>query len=125
MEPRRREQRTNLACDRVRHWQPCAAVFVTSKGVVYGLNRTSQMASSQAILERGRGRRAGTPSDIPAPGWKDILLRVWKNIGEDRVSASRRWCDLLLLTCDLSGYRCTGRDLRLLYRSGEHLCAGR
>jgi membrane protein len=43
------------------------------------------MASSQAILERGRGRRAATPSEISAPGWKDILLRVWKNIGEDRV----------------------------------------
>ena len=43
------------------------------------------MASSQAILERGRGRRAAIPSEIPAPGWKDILLRVWKNIGEDRV----------------------------------------
>lgn len=43
------------------------------------------MASSQAILERGRGRRATTPSEIPARGWKDILLRVWNNIGEDRV----------------------------------------
>jgi membrane protein len=43
------------------------------------------MASSQAILERGRGRRAATPSEIPAAGWKDILLRVWKNISEDRV----------------------------------------
>ena len=42
------------------------------------------MASSQAI-ERDRGRSAATPSEIPAPGWKDILLRVWKNIGEDRV----------------------------------------
>ncbi len=43
------------------------------------------MASSQAVLERGRGRRAATPSEIPALGWKDILLRVWNNIGEDRV----------------------------------------
>ncbi len=43
------------------------------------------MASSQAILERGRGRHAATPFDIPVRGWKDILLRVWKNIGEDRV----------------------------------------
>ena len=43
------------------------------------------MASSQAILERGRGRRAAAPPDITAPDWKDILLRVWKNIGEDRV----------------------------------------
>ena len=43
------------------------------------------MASSQAIQEHGRGRHAATPSDMPARGWKDILLRVWKNIGEDRV----------------------------------------
>ena len=43
------------------------------------------MASSQAIQEHGRGRHAATPSDMPARGWKNILLRVWKNIGEDRV----------------------------------------
>ena len=42
------------------------------------------MASSQAIQEHGRGRHAATPSDMPARGW-DILLRVWENIGEDRV----------------------------------------
>ena len=23
--------------------------------------------------------------EVPARGWKDILLRVWKNIGKDRV----------------------------------------
>src|SRR5436853_5549343 len=32
-----------------------------------------------------RGRSASTPSEVPARGWKDILLRIWKNIGEDRV----------------------------------------
>jgi membrane protein len=32
-----------------------------------------------------RGRRASTPSQIPARGWKDVLLRVYNNIGEDRV----------------------------------------
>jgi membrane protein len=37
------------------------------------------------IRERGRGRRASTPSEIPARGWKDVLLRVYNNIGEDRV----------------------------------------
>ena len=42
------------------------------------------MASSQAIQEHGRERHAATPSDMPARGW-DILLRVWENIGEDRV----------------------------------------
>lgn len=35
--------------------------------------------------EAGRGRHAATPSQIPARGWKDILIRVYKNIGEDRV----------------------------------------
>jgi membrane protein len=34
---------------------------------------------------RGRGRAATHPLEVPAPGWKDILLRVWKNIGKDRV----------------------------------------
>src|SRR2546430_17041814 len=35
--------------------------------------------------QRGRGRSARTPSEIPERGWKDILLRIWKNIGRDRV----------------------------------------
>lgn len=35
----------------------------------------------------GRGRAASTPSDIPARGWKDILLRVYDNISEHRVIA--------------------------------------
>jgi membrane protein len=33
----------------------------------------------------GRFRHAATPSAIPARGWKDILLRVYSNIGDDRV----------------------------------------
>jgi membrane protein len=41
----------------------------------------------QDVPERGRGRSADKPSDIPAPGWKDILLRVYRDIGEDRVIA--------------------------------------
>jgi len=39
----------------------------------------------QAGREAGRGRHADTPSDIPARGWKDILLRAYANIGRDRV----------------------------------------
>jgi membrane protein len=33
-----------------------------------------------------RGREADRPSQIPRPGWRDILLRVWQQIGEDNVS---------------------------------------
>jgi membrane protein len=32
-----------------------------------------------------RGRQATSPSKIPAKGWKDILLRVYANIGEHRI----------------------------------------
>jgi membrane protein len=35
--------------------------------------------------QHGRGRSARTPAEIPKRGWKDILLRIWKNIGKDRV----------------------------------------
>ena len=37
------------------------------------------------LRERGRGRQADAPSQIPMRGWKDILLRVYQNIGKDRV----------------------------------------
>jgi len=35
--------------------------------------------------ERGRGREAEEPADIPAKGWKDIAWRVYENIQNDRV----------------------------------------
>jgi membrane protein len=35
--------------------------------------------------ETGRGRSAESPSEIPAPGWKDILLRLYRGISEDRI----------------------------------------
>lgn len=34
----------------------------------------------------GRGREATRPSAIPARGWKDVVLRAWKEAGEDNVS---------------------------------------
>ncbi|MGP3696315.1 YihY/virulence factor BrkB family protein [Rhodobacter sp. NSM] len=35
--------------------------------------------------EAGRGREARRPRDIPVKGWKDIALRVWQSIDQDRV----------------------------------------
>ena len=44
------------------------------------------MASEPTKGEKGdRGRLAERPSDIPKPGWKDILSRVWASLSEDRV----------------------------------------
>jgi membrane protein len=37
--------------------------------------------------EPHRGRQGEPPSDIPPPGWKDIILRVYQNIGKHRVIA--------------------------------------
>lgn len=33
----------------------------------------------------GRGRSATTPAEIPWPGWKDILLRLYQRISRDRI----------------------------------------
>jgi membrane protein len=33
-----------------------------------------------------RGREADYPSEVPASGWRDILLRVWQQIGADNIS---------------------------------------
>jgi membrane protein len=38
-------------------------------------------------LRSDRGRGATTPSEIPAAGWKDILYRLYHEIGDDRVLA--------------------------------------
>jgi len=35
--------------------------------------------------DSGRGRDADSPAQIPKRGWKDILLRVYNGLGEDRI----------------------------------------
>src|SRR4051812_21325710 len=35
--------------------------------------------------DEGRGRDADSPAQIPKRGWKDVLLRVYNGIGEDRI----------------------------------------
>jgi membrane protein len=43
-----------------------------------------QMARAR---EAGRGRRARAPTHIPWQGWKDIGMRVWKEVQDDRILA--------------------------------------
>lgn len=38
-----------------------------------------------AQTQADRGRRASTPTEIPAAGWKDILLRTYHDVGENRI----------------------------------------
>jgi membrane protein len=52
--------------------------------------RTQKRDASPAGLavEGGdRGRGAGSPGEIPAKGWKDILWRVYGNVGDHRILA--------------------------------------
>lgn len=35
---------------------------------------------------QGRGREATHPKEIPSPGWRDILTRVWSELGSDHVT---------------------------------------
>ena len=44
-------------------------------------------AGSLATEQEDRGRQASSPSEIPAMGWKDILWRVYANIGDHRILA--------------------------------------
>jgi len=46
-----------------------------------------QHAGRSAAHEPGRGRRAATPIEIPARGWKDVVWRVYEEFGNDRIMA--------------------------------------
>jgi membrane protein len=50
--------------------------------------KTKRYASTVRLTGGGdRGRLAASPSEIPAKGWKDILLRVYSNVGDHRILA--------------------------------------
>lgn len=40
---------------------------------------------AQRRNEDGRGRESERPSQIPKPGWRDVLLRTWEQISKDNV----------------------------------------
>jgi membrane protein len=52
-------------------------------------NRHTKEDPGPGPQQRGsedRGREAERPSEIPQPGWRDVLWRVWEQIGTDNVS---------------------------------------
>jgi membrane protein len=88
-------QPTENHSDRVPLWVTGATMALLALG--FSRSRASHSATSNPSShdregrvtafqgDRGRGRAATHPLEVPARGWKDILLRVWKNIGNDRV----------------------------------------
>src|SRR5215470_14720177 len=41
-----------------------------------------------AAREAGRGREADKPSEMPARGWRDVALRMFKEFSNDRILAN-------------------------------------
>jgi membrane protein len=48
----------------------------------------SRQAEADAPSGIARGRDATRPSEIPTRGWKDVLVRVYQGIGDDRILAN-------------------------------------
>jgi membrane protein len=64
------------------------AALATAQARRGGLKREQSAAPSQVADERrDRGRTADRPAEIPPRGWKDILVRTYRSISEDRVMA--------------------------------------
>ena len=84
-----------------------AASVVVTAGVIFALQRHEGQRDRKPVrvlaratpaqeplglqeiraTERGRGRRARSPSQIPWRGWKDIVLRTYLETQEDRLLA--------------------------------------
>jgi membrane protein len=63
----------------------CAMQAKSQTRVLHGSVPGGDERAVVVNAQHGRGRSARTPAEIPKRGWKDILLRIWKNIGKDRV----------------------------------------
>ena len=69
---------------------PLWAIGLSAVLIALGFARRRSGDASPATgdrrpLEAGRGRSAETPTQIPAQGWKDILLRVYHGLSENRI----------------------------------------
>lgn len=42
-------------------------------------------ADKKRARQKGRGRKARSPAEIPALGWKDVAWRIWASIQQDRI----------------------------------------
>lgn len=47
-------------------------------------NPNRSTADPDQLHDPSRGRQAEKPREIPAKGWKDILIRAWKEFGDDQ-----------------------------------------
>jgi membrane protein len=59
----------------------------TAKAEITGSKDDAQHLTGERARERGRGRRAEKPWQIPWVGWKDILWRSYQEVSDDRLLA--------------------------------------
>jgi membrane protein len=71
---------------RVPLWVIAATALLVAAGFARRPPRAPNPArGDHSDLEVGRDRSTTTPSEIPARGWKDILLRVYHGISDNRI----------------------------------------
>lgn len=66
-------------------------VAAAAVGAAYGIltrEAGSGSASPLQAFQPGRGRQAESPADVPAPGWRDVAMRTWKEALDDRLFAN-------------------------------------
>jgi membrane protein len=69
-------------------WAIGLSVLLVAAGLVRHPADRRSGERNRAEFDDGRGRFAGRPSEIPAPGWQDILLRVYDGLSDDRILAN-------------------------------------
>jgi membrane protein len=74
--------------NRVPLWSIGVMALLVASGFARRPYAAPQPTGTPGVANDGRGRSATSPSEIPARGWKDILLRVYEGISEDRILAN-------------------------------------
>jgi membrane protein len=74
--------------NRVSLWSIGVMALLVASGFGRRPDAAPQPTGAPGVANDGRGRFATRPSEIPARGWKDILLRVYEGISEDRILAN-------------------------------------
>jgi membrane protein len=62
-----------------------------------GLGDHPSPTNEEEAKQPGRGRQAEQPSDIPPKGWKDILLRTFKEFSDDQIPLISAGCTFYTL----------------------------
>src|SRR5262245_32869143 len=87
---------TQAGARRTPLWAIAVAAVLSVVGVTRSESARQTRAKSAAdggtrdrssASEAERGRRASAPTEIPAKGWKDVALRIYNGISEDRILA--------------------------------------